>query len=352
MTNMAVIEQLTKCWKALRFLYRTRIRVPSAIHLAMRGISRRHTPILVGPWLSEVGFEVLYWIPFVRRLFREYRIAPERVIVVSRGGTLPWYADFARSYVEIFEHVTPTEFVRANQQRERQTGGKKQFGVKELDRRILRLVCDRLDLGRYELVHPSWMYELFSAFWCGWMDVYRLMTWCEHRRIHPVPPRPEGIPFRGDYAAIKFYFSACFPDTEANRHFVQRVVAQVARNMPVVLLNTGMLLDDHEDSGQLVPDNVFDASCLMEPATNLTIQTAIVAHASRLICTYGGFSYLGPLLGKPTVSFWSEPNFVSAHLQFAHEALSHWPGSRLTVMPTDMVDQFWGFGSSVRAVAA
>ncbi len=302
--------------------------------------------------MSEVGFELLYWIPFLRHLFRKYRIAPERVIVVSRGGTSPWYADFAKSYVEIFEHVPPTEFVQANHRREQQFGGKKQLGVSDLDRRILKLACDHLDIGRYELVHPSWMYELFSAFWHGWMDVYRLMTWCEHRQLGAVSPRPEGIPFHGDYAAVKFYFSNCFPDNEANRRFVHRVITHVAHLMPVVLLNTGMRLDDHEDAGRIVRDQVFDASGLMKPTNNLSIQTAIVAHASRLICTYGGFSYLGPLLGKPTVSFWSEPNFVSAHLQVAHEAFNYWPGSHLTVMPTDTVDLLWGRESSVRASAA
>jgi hypothetical protein len=184
------------------------------------------------------------------------------------------------------------------------------------------------------------------------MDVYRLKSLCEHRQIQPLPPRPEGIPFRGEYAAVKFYFSDCLPDTEANRRFVRQVIARVSRTMPVVLLNTGMRLDDHDDAGSEEIENVFNASRLMEPTNNLGVQSAIVGHASRLICTYGGFSYLGPLLGKPTFSFWSEPNFVSAHLQFAHETLNHWPGSRLTVMPTEGVDQFWGFESSVRAVAA
>ena len=27
---------------------------------------RKPGPILVGPWLSEVGFELLYWIPLLR----------------------------------------------------------------------------------------------------------------------------------------------------------------------------------------------------------------------------------------------------------------------------------------------
>ena len=41
--------------------------------------------VLVGPWCSEVGYELLYWIPFVRWALRAYRVPPSRVVVMSRG---------------------------------------------------------------------------------------------------------------------------------------------------------------------------------------------------------------------------------------------------------------------------
>src|SRR5688500_20269007 len=43
-------------------------------------------PIIAGPWLSEVGYEALYWVPFLRWFCAAYRIAPERLIAMSRGG--------------------------------------------------------------------------------------------------------------------------------------------------------------------------------------------------------------------------------------------------------------------------
>ena len=46
-------------------------------------------PIVVGPWLGEVGFELLYWIPFLRWALAEAGIAADRVTVVSRGGCAP-----------------------------------------------------------------------------------------------------------------------------------------------------------------------------------------------------------------------------------------------------------------------
>src|SRR5687767_12158802 len=48
-------------------------------------------PILAGPWLAEVGYEVLYWVPFLRWVQDAYRIAPGRLTVVSRGGVNEWY---------------------------------------------------------------------------------------------------------------------------------------------------------------------------------------------------------------------------------------------------------------------
>src|ERR1041385_57491 len=42
--------------------------------------------IVVGPWLSEVGFETLYWIPFLRWVRAAFRLDRSRVVAVSRGG--------------------------------------------------------------------------------------------------------------------------------------------------------------------------------------------------------------------------------------------------------------------------
>src|SRR5665648_81960 len=41
-------------------------------------------PIVVGPWLMEIGFELLYWIPYLRAQLARLGIPKERVIAVSR----------------------------------------------------------------------------------------------------------------------------------------------------------------------------------------------------------------------------------------------------------------------------
>ena len=66
-------------------------------------------PILAGPWLSEVGYEVLYWVPFLRWVKAAYRIPDERIVVMSRGGTASWYRDISPHYVEALDYASPQE---------------------------------------------------------------------------------------------------------------------------------------------------------------------------------------------------------------------------------------------------
>ena len=43
--------------------------------------------IVVGPWFGEVGFELLYWIPYVTYLKELYGWDPKKICVISRGNS-------------------------------------------------------------------------------------------------------------------------------------------------------------------------------------------------------------------------------------------------------------------------
>jgi hypothetical protein len=50
------------------------------------------------------------------------------------------------------------------------------------------------------------------------------------------------------YVAVKLYAARSLPDTPAIRAELQRLVTRLAERMPVVLLDTGLVLeDDHAD---------------------------------------------------------------------------------------------------------
>lgn len=43
-------------------------------------------PIVLGPYRSEIGFEVLYWLPFLNWALKKYGISSDRCLALSRGG--------------------------------------------------------------------------------------------------------------------------------------------------------------------------------------------------------------------------------------------------------------------------
>jgi hypothetical protein len=250
-----------------------------------------------------------------------------------------WYHGVAGRYYDIFEEMSPEQFVALNGERERRAGLKKQMQVSGLDKEVLARCVAKYDLGRWELVHPSWMYGLFHGFWAGLMDVRKVLDYCDYRSLEGNWELPRELRHIGEYVAVKIYFSDCFPDNQRTRSYVRQMMDSISGRYSLVMLGAGVRVDDHRDMHLPEGIRAIDASVYMEPRRNLEIQTSIVANSVGLVCTYGGFSYLGPLLGKTTISFWAEQNFVTAHLQVAQEALNRGPEGFLTVMP------IWGWQS-------
>jgi hypothetical protein len=283
-------------------------------------VAARRGAVIVGPWTGEVGFELLYWAPFVRWALRRFRIAPERVTIVSRGGTASWYGIDGAGYLDVFDLVSPEEF-RAGTTGET----KKQRTAGAFDRRLLRLARHASagasthagGAGDISLLHPALMYTLFMPYWKQQESVARVTDAAEFARL--APPRVAGLAARlpRDYVAARFYFSDCFPDTATNRAVVGALMQSLSADVPVVLLGPGIRVDDHEDVTTDAAGRIIAIDDLMRPADNLAVQTAAIAGARAFIGTYGGFSYLAPLCGVPTVAVYSVYNYFAHHLEMA-----------------------------------
>jgi hypothetical protein len=170
-------------------------------------------------------------------------------------------------------------------------------------------------LCRVRLLHPQVMYRLFTAYWKEEAVFEPIDAFLRYRPLSSPPPHPVTTTLPTEYIAAKFYFSQSFPDSPENRAFVQRTIATAAAHAPVVLLSTGAHVDDHRDAEvggprvQTVTTDVRD---------NLAAQSAIVAGARGFIGTYGGFSYLAPLYGVDSLSFFSaRDRLVPFHLDHA-----------------------------------
>ena len=310
---------------------RWRLRVSAARARALSARTRHELrrmaaggrPIIAGPWFGEVGFELLYWIPFLAWFAERHGVDPGRVMAVSRGGAASWYAHLAAQYCDVFEIVEPSEFRRRNEARANVLGEQKQVASTAFDEEIVAAAKARVG-AQVEYLHPSMMYALFAPFWWGHMPLAWIDAHTRYRRLAP-PPLPPALSLPPAFTAVKFYFNDCFEDTAATRAFVHDAVLGVTREQPVVSLSTGLSLDDH---GACEPHG---AEAVTRPGyearTNLDVQSAIVARARGFLGTYGGFSYLPLFFGVPATAYFSDPQgYSQRHLDVARLAIERMGG--------------------------
>ena len=272
-------------------------------------LGRSDRPIVVGPWCGEVGFELLYWIPFLHWLVERARIDGQRLVVVTRGGAGVWYRDLTSRSVEIFDLIDAEAF-RSH------AATWKQHQVSRFDRQVLAGAAAAAGVHRARLLHPQMMYRLFTAYWKEEAVLEPIGAFLRYGRLPAPPSHPVLATVPSEYVAAKFYFSQSFPDTAGNRAFVQRTISAAAAQMPVVLLSAGAQIDDHRDASAGAGARVQTIS--MDIRDNLAAQSAVVARARGFIGTYGGFSYLAPLYGVDSVSFFSDRDkLVPFHLDHA-----------------------------------
>ena len=277
-------------------------------------------PIVAGPWLGEVGFELLYWVPFLAWFAERFAVSPARLLVLSRGGTRSWYEPFAATYRDVLDYVTPAEFKAHHDARVEEIGEQKQTRLTGSERTLVAMMTGELP-GPAPLLHPSVMYRVLRPFWWGHLEP----SWVERHTRYRQLPRPSrddlpALPAR--YVAVKFYFNDCFPATPANRDRVRCILADLAARGPVVSISAGADLDDH-GACQVHGDGVIDIGGAVPASRNLHVQSAIVAHASAFIGTYGGFAYLAPFLGVPCTAYYGDENgFSRSHLTMARAALA------------------------------
>jgi len=284
-------------------------------------------PILIGPWTGEVGFELLYWIPFVEWVRAHWGIAPDREVVVSRGGVASWYGQTAARYVDVFSIVEPEECraaVADEKRKHRRPGA--------FDERITESVVGRRQRGDHSVLHPGTMYRAFAPYWSDEAGYSLLSQFTRPRRLEPpIEDVPRGLP--AEYVAVRFYFSECFPETEENRAFAQGVVASLAERSAVVVLNPGFRADEHADWSPDLAGRITGIADGLSPARNLAVQSAVIARARAFVGTYGGYSYLAPLYGVPAVAFYSRSSFKLHHLHAAERAFSEVGAAALLPIP-------------------
>jgi hypothetical protein len=279
--------------------------------LQLTRAARRGEPILAGPFVGEVGYELLYWIPFLRRVLRDHAVPPERVTVLTRGGAGAWYADLAARAIEILDLLPPDAFRRRLLERRARAGDAKQIAVDPFDRELASLALERT--GPAHLLHPRLMLGRLRYAWEGLVPPVEAARLADYEPLpQPSLALPAELP--AEYVAVKLYFNDPFPETPETRAYARMLVERLARDRDVVVLTSGLPLDEHVEWSQH-GGRIHDASSWLEPRDNLAVQSRLVAGASALVSTYGGFSYLGPFMGTRTLALSEREPHNDYHLQ-------------------------------------
>ena len=291
-------------------------------------VAARSGPLLIGPWTGEVGFELLYWIPFVSWVRSQWNIDADRELVVSRGGVASWYGRDQSRYVDILSLFEPEDFRTAVAEEKR-----KHRRLGAFDERVTDAVARHRQHVEIDVLHPGLMYRAFAPYWADEAG-YSLVSQFTRPRLLDPPEEtlPTGLP--SEYVAVRFYFSECFPSTDENRTFARGVVASLAERSSVVVLNPGFRADEHSDWVPDIPGRIMGIAEGLSPARNLAVQSAVIAGARSFVGTYGGYSYLAPLYKVPAVAFYSRQSFKLHHLHAAQRAFSEIGAA--TLLPIDV----------------
>jgi hypothetical protein len=320
-----------------------------AVKAYLRRLSLDDKPILVGPWRSEVGFEALYWLPFLNWCAKRIHRFVPRMVVVTRGGvgdTLygmggknifaqqptdsphMWVFATHEQYIDLYSLRTVREVAQENIYDSLKTKMQKQVRCTRWDKAVLRDAATRV-LGkdaRYHILHPAWMYWALDPFWSEDRGLKYLLSMTDYTPLPKPIVSTDGIVLPERYVAVKFYRrEPTFPIQHDTAAFVQHVVSLIAQQTHVVLLNSGHAGDDHADLTLSGPN--IHTLPKVPPEQNLALQAAVLGKATAFVGTYGGVAQLALRMGVPSVSFWTQFGGTCA----AHLSLSNFLSQRTGV---------------------
>lgn len=292
-----------------------------AIERRIAEVAATPGPIVVGPWLAEVGYEVLYWIPFLRWFQDALGVPRERLIAVSRGGLDAVYRPLTDSYVDLFDLASTEELAAGNAERRimQEGGGQKQSGAGPFDLELAQRARARFGAADGPLLHPSLLFGLFRNVWYGNLPADVLWRHVRHALTTGLPaPEVSGLP--ANYIAAKLYAGPALSASPASALAVRELVARAARSAPVVLLDYAGALDEHHDLDLRGLDGVIPIGSQLSPRGNLGQQAAIIARSRYFVGTCGGLAWLAPFLGAPTVAVYDADRLIAPHLLVARHA--------------------------------
>jgi len=260
--------------------------------------------IVLGPYISDVGVEFTYWIPFLRWLIHTYKLDSRRIIAISRCGARLWYEDLGVEYLDISDLMDDSEL--AEYFRTITTGwNMKQFYLTVGEKEILKRAAQKAKIHDYSLIHPALMWNLFLPVWKRFLPLDFIYNYTAYEPFnHLCWNKKDTFGLPENYIVVKFSFFPYFPQTRENLSFLDELIRILARNFNVVSLHTDILVDRHKEFN-------YDANGLYEIRDKvnykniLEIQTKIMSNAALCLGVLGNIISFAPYLNVKTLSIYS-----------------------------------------------
>lgn len=265
-------------------------------------IIKTNKKIIFGPWLGEVGYELLYWIPFIRKLCKNNNLSYENIYIISRGGVSEWYSDFSKNYIDIFDLISKENFDDIKNKIFQQNKSQKQSKMK-MDIEFLKKYFSETD---YFFFTPSLMFNILPNYFKGYYGIQFIKKYFEYKEINLNDKNFESNLLKrynltkGEYTAIKFYKRESYENNES----IHEMLNKISKGKKLISLDQQQTYDEHENF-----NNNYKCLGNLPLNQNLKIQSYIIKNSKYFYGTYGGFAYLATLLGTPNTTFETKKEF-------------------------------------------
>ena len=285
--------------------------------------------LIIGPWFSELGFELLYWIPYINKLYTDKIFANKNVATISRGGVEEFYSFLPGKHFNLLEHYSQVDWSKITSSIWRDLGGLKQSMLVNQEIDMLVNLKSELNFDQDSktlILHPSLMFSLFRPFW-------RNKSWSADI-ISEQLNFPSFMRHKTEnFGAVKIYSRPSLSISVASAKKIKEFLEN--ENIKLKIISSDSYKDDHE---VLALDNIENSILVPvdEYENNLKIQLDVIKKSSVSYTTYGGLSYYALYLGKTSFGFYSDSSkFDEQHIKVA-KLLETKFGSRLVLKQTSL----------------
>jgi hypothetical protein len=278
----------------------------------IRRLVGEYDNVIVGPWFSELGFELLYWVPFINSLSTENTFANKNVVTISRGGVEDLYDFLPSKHLNLLEYFSQTDWSDFTSKVWQELGGLKQSKLVMREVKMLKNLNIQFagkENSKTLVLHPSLMFTMFRPFW-------RNKNWsADLIAKHLVFPNFE-IPEAKNYGSVKIYSR---PSLQINVDTTKKIGEFLkSEKVDLKIITSDSYKDDHEvfvfsdlENAKLIPINDYE--------NNLKLQLDIIRSSSVCYTTYGGLSYYPLYFGKKSIGFYTDSSkFDQQHTKVAN----------------------------------